>query len=145
LLDQARLGPRRVGEGAFDVTKQLAFEQLFRNRTTVDGDERPFGARRSFVHELGDELLAGATLTEQKNRRFVRRDLGCELYHLAQLRRLTDDAVGTAQELAPQALVFTLEDLLLALEREPVLGQSQLVHDLIGLEWLRDVVARPKL
>ena len=41
LLDAARLGADRAGEGAALVAEQLRLEQLIRKRRAVDRDERP--------------------------------------------------------------------------------------------------------
>src|SRR5262245_38786928 len=48
-LEPADAASVRAGERAFLVTEELAFEQAFGQRRTVDRDERARCARRSFV------------------------------------------------------------------------------------------------
>ena len=49
-----------TGKGAAFVTKQLALEQIFRNRCGIDGNKRTVGARGVLVQSFGDQLFAGA-------------------------------------------------------------------------------------
>ena len=44
----------------FDVAEQSGFEQIGRQRTAVDGDERMLDARRIGVNRLGDQFFARA-------------------------------------------------------------------------------------
>ena len=58
----------RAGEGTALVTEQLAFQQVFRNRCRVDGDERPVGARRVLVQRARYQLLARTRLAGDHHR-----------------------------------------------------------------------------
>src|ERR1019366_6425283 len=57
----------RASERPFDVTEQLALDELFRNRGAVDRNEWFLHARRSTVNRARDELFAGAAFTEDQN------------------------------------------------------------------------------
>ena len=83
-----RLG---VGEGAFLVAEQFAFEQGFGNCRAVDGDERLGAAHAPVVQRLGDQVLAGAVLAfEQDGRRLARGDAADEAHDLAHRAGLGD-------------------------------------------------------
>src|SRR6202012_3314360 len=73
--EQARLGGLGVGERALVVAEQLALEQLGRDRRAVDRDERPAGALAGGVDRARHQLLAGAALAGDQDRRQRRRDL----------------------------------------------------------------------
>src|SRR5690606_24704206 len=60
--------PRRVAE-------ELALEESLRNRGAVDGDERLPSTRRALVDRAGDELLSGAALAGDQDRRVEAGDL----------------------------------------------------------------------
>ena len=53
----------RPGKRAFFVTKQLAFQQRFRQGGTVDFDKRAVGAFAVVVNGAGDQLFSCATFT----------------------------------------------------------------------------------
>ena len=59
-----RYGP---GERAADVPEKVRLEEVGRQRTRVDGDERAGRARREAVERLGDELLPGAALSDDED------------------------------------------------------------------------------
>ena len=48
-----------AGEGPFFVTKQFTFQQVRRNRATVDGDERVITPPAGVVNALREQFLAG--------------------------------------------------------------------------------------
>ena len=52
----------RVGEGAFLVAEQLAFEQRLRDGRAVDCQERLGLAQALVVQRFGDQILAGSVL-----------------------------------------------------------------------------------
>ena len=64
---------RRAGERALFVAKQIALDQVLRQRTTVYRDERAAPPRRARVESSGEELLAGPRLAAQQHRGVVNR------------------------------------------------------------------------
>ena len=55
-------------KAALLVAKQLAFDQIGRDGTAVDGDERALAPAAELVHGLGNQFLAGAALTGDEHR-----------------------------------------------------------------------------
>src|SRR6185312_1008070 len=106
---EATLLRTRIGERAALVSEQLRFEQRFRNRRTVDGDER-FAARRTRVVDSAcEQLFTCARLADDQNGgEPAARYLACAIECVAQRgtradnaleaerRRLTRRAVGGA-------------------------------------------------
>src|SRR5204863_5673599 len=72
-LELAELLLVRVGERALLVAEELALEQRLRDGGAVERDERLSGARAPIVDRLRDELLAGAALAGDEDRRLERR------------------------------------------------------------------------
>src|SRR5437899_13108375 len=107
-LELARLALRRAGERAFLVAEELRFEQRLGNRSAVDRDKRSIGARAQRVQRAREELLPGAALALEQNRRVGRRRAVQRHRHLLQPRVLTDDLRGAAsgRELLPQENVL---------------------------------------
>ena len=66
-FEDAPLLRARVGERAFFVAEQLAFEQRFRDGRAVDGDEGLGLAEALVVQRLGDQVLAGAVLAFEQD------------------------------------------------------------------------------
>ncbi|MNO76393.1 hypothetical protein D3C76_674650 [compost metagenome] len=56
------------GEGAGDIAEQLALDQAFRNRRTVQRHERLVAAGAGFVQLAGEDLLAGAGFAVDQHR-----------------------------------------------------------------------------
>src|SRR5215831_4814239 len=56
-------------ERALDMTKELRFKQIDRNRSRVDGYEGLVRARRGRMNGLGDEFLAGAAFPADQHGR----------------------------------------------------------------------------
>ena len=86
------MGTDRASERALGVTEQLAFQQLLRQRATVDGDEGTRGARAGVVDGLGHQLLARTGRAGDQHA-----DIGCRhharlLENLLHLRGASDDA-----------------------------------------------------
>ena len=66
-LEFAGAGFVGIGERAFLVAEQLAFEQRFGERRAVDGDERMLAPPAAEVNAAGDDFLAGAVLAQQQH------------------------------------------------------------------------------
>ncbi|MPM45001.1 hypothetical protein SDC9_91686 [bioreactor metagenome] len=73
-FEPADLGGEGSGEGAFFMTEEFAFHQVFRERAAVDGDERCAFAAAEFVHVARDKFLAGAGLADDEHVGFA----GCD-------------------------------------------------------------------
>jgi hypothetical protein len=69
LGEQAQPIGAGVGEGAALVAEQLALDQRLGHRRQVDRDERRLGPRRVVVDRARDQLLAGAALAGDQDRR----------------------------------------------------------------------------
>ncbi len=90
---------RRAREGAFFVAEQLAFNQRFRQRRAVDGDERALTARAKRMYRPRHHLLSSAALAGDQYASFARSGLlqqgknflhpGRCAYHLAQCALVT--------------------------------------------------------
>ena len=68
-LEEALLLGDRSGEGPLRVAEEVRLEEVGRHRAGVDGDERAGGAQREAVEGARDELLAGAALARDEDRR----------------------------------------------------------------------------
>jgi hypothetical protein len=73
-LEEALVLPVGAGEAALFVAEQLAFDQLRRDGTAVDREERCALALGQVVDRARRELLAGAALADQQHRGRCRRD-----------------------------------------------------------------------
>src|SRR5690606_33096886 len=69
LLELADLVKRGTGERALDMAEQDRLEQRLRNRRAVDDDVRLVGAPAVPVDRARDEILAGAALAADQDRR----------------------------------------------------------------------------
>ena len=69
LLELSELAAEGAGERALLVAEELRLEQRLGNRRAIELHERPAAASRVLVNGLGDQLLAGAALTENQHRR----------------------------------------------------------------------------
>ena len=65
-----------TGKGAFLVTEQFQFKEVFRNGGAVEGNKWFAGAARAAMDVAGEDLLSGAELTGDEYRRFRGGDLG---------------------------------------------------------------------
>src|SRR5262245_7224272 len=93
-LHQALLRRLGVGERPLLVTEQLAFEQGLGDRGAVDFHERRIASRALVVQATRDQLLAGAALTvDQDRRRFAPRELADELAEPPGSLRLADELI----------------------------------------------------
>src|SRR5690606_28810095 len=75
LLEAADVLRDRAGEAALLVAEQCRLDQLARNRSAVEHDERLVLARARVVQRTRDHLLAGAGLAGDEAREITRRDL----------------------------------------------------------------------
>ena len=98
----------RPGEGASFVAEQLGLEQRVGEGGAVDRDERFAVARAAVVERAGDQLLAGAGLAEEQDRRVARRDRVEAVHHPAHDGRATDDLFGRIQARELQARLAQL-------------------------------------
>src|SRR5690606_20187723 len=73
LLELTHLVEARARERALDVPEQEALEQRLRDRGAVDGDVGLVGAPAVPVDRTRDEVLAGAALAADQDRRVGRR------------------------------------------------------------------------
>src|ERR1035438_8413713 len=67
-LDGSDAHPVRSGEGTLGMAEELALEQAFRERATIDDRERPLRPGRAVMKSAGDELLARARLSLDHDR-----------------------------------------------------------------------------
>src|SRR5581483_4942737 len=134
--------PPAVGarERALLVTEELRLEERLRHGGAVHLDERPARPLALRVDRVGDDLLAGAALALDEDRR------------LAAGRGLDDapDALhrlALADELMDAACLrqLLLEALLAIDEAPPLEGLPDEMQDLVGGEGLRDVVVSAAL
>jgi hypothetical protein len=83
-LEQTAVLADRAGEGAFDVTEQLALEQVLGHRAAIDRDERPVATRARAMDRACQQLFAGAALAGDHDARVGARDhvsLSQPLFH----------------------------------------------------------------
>ena len=98
-LEQPLLRVDRAGERALHVAEEVRLEQVRRQVAGVDGDERLVGARRVLVQRPRHQLLAGAALAVDQDRRPAWRRLDDQVEDLAHARAAADDlaeAIGIA-------------------------------------------------
>lgn len=63
-----------AGEAAFFMSEQMGFRDVLRNRTAIDGHERPAPARAHVVDESRDDVLAGAAFADHQHAHACRGD-----------------------------------------------------------------------
>ena len=98
-----------AGERALDVAEQRGLEQIRRQVARVHGDERALGPRRVGVDRARDQLLAGAALALNEDRRPARRRLDDQVEHLTHPRAPADDVrelVVPLLDVLPQVAVL---------------------------------------
>src|SRR5207253_3832887 len=91
LLELADAPAVGAGEGALFVAEQLAFEQVLRDGSAIEGQERRLGSRAVLVDGAGDQLLAGAARTGDQHWDILSRDAADGLVDLAHGRAGADD------------------------------------------------------
>ncbi len=90
-LEQSFVVADRPGECAFDMAKQLGFEQLLGNGRAIDRHERPLRPRAGIVYRMGKKFLAGSALSADQDARISfghQLGLGQDVFHH---RTLGDD------------------------------------------------------
>ena len=81
------------GEGAFFVPEEFAFQQIFRQCPTVDGNERPSLTSAGVMDRPGDHLFAGTGFSHNQHRNVTAPDARNQFQHLAHAPfRRVDDA-----------------------------------------------------
>ena len=84
LLEAAGAACDGPGERTLLMAEEFAFEQVFGDGAAIDGDHLALAARAVFVHGLGDELLAGAALAGDEDRRIRARHPAHQFENLLQ-------------------------------------------------------------
>ena len=138
LADARGLGP---GKGAFLVAEELAFDEMFRDRAAVDGDEVAVVATALFVQGAGDQVLADAGFPEQQQVRVGVGELGDAASQLLDRGRLADDA-RSERILCRQ---FVLQLAILQRQQTLVASPPGAFHQPVGGEGLFDEVIGPLL
>jgi hypothetical protein len=72
------------------MTKQLALQQVVRQRRAVKFDERGGGARRIMVDGVGDQLFPGAALAAYQHRGIPAGNLTNNIHNLPHRRAFAD-------------------------------------------------------
>src|SRR5262249_9014103 len=104
LLKEAALIHLRIREGASQVAKQLALEELFRNGGAVDRHRRSIPAIAVVMNRLGRQLLTSSTFAGDQE---IRRTVGHtpdQIKYLLHRFALADDLMKTVllPDLAPK-------------------------------------------
>jgi len=93
------------------VAEHLGFEQRLGEGGAVDRDQRFAGAAAVLVNELGDDFLAGAALSADKDGGIGGRDLAGQLDRLTEEGRDADQGDGVAVAMLLQHLLAELAGL----------------------------------
>ena len=125
-----------AGECAFDVAEERRFEQVGRQVAGIDRDERPLGPGRVRVNRARHELLAGAALALNQNRRSAGRRLDDQVEHLPHPRAPADDV----REVVVPAVPLLQQLAVLAHQPPPLHRVAHDDEDFVVLERLGDVV-----
>jgi hypothetical protein len=92
---EARLLGIGPAEGAFFITKKLAFHQVLRDGRAVNVNQRAVAAQRKVVDGVRDHLLARAGFTHNQHGRGMTRNFFGKFHHALQ-RRASDDEIAFA-------------------------------------------------
>ena len=102
-LQQPRLATaQRAGEGAAGIAEQLALGQALGQRGAVQREEGLVPAAAAGVAGVGDQLLAGARLAADQQRRIHRRHARGALLELADRGRVAQDRLEAARAVVAQ-------------------------------------------
>ena len=100
-----------VGEGAFHVAEQLAFENALGEPAGIHGDQGPRGSQRNGVQRLRDESLAGAVFAGDQDIGVGRAHPRDHVQHRPHGRGVGDEL---REALGAQRAVFRLQALAFA-------------------------------
>src|SRR5260370_35001973 len=84
---------RSAGKGSFFVSEELAFQQVFRDCSAIDCDERLDASIAVMMDRSSDELLARAAFTGDHHRRIAMRNSADHLKDLLHRLRFADQTV----------------------------------------------------
>ena len=147
-FEDAALLRARVRESALFVAEQLAFQQRFRNRRAVDGDERLGLPQALVVQRLGDQVLAGAVFAfQQDGSGLAGRYAPHEIQHFAHARRFGDHLALLRRRLLGNVLDGGHHSGELAGVVEHLVGahHHQALHAVVGMQADRAVGRRRRL
>src|SRR5579859_611276 len=102
-FEEALLGSDGAGKSALHVAEKLRFEQIYRNRSSVDWHEGLVRARGGGMNGFGDELFTGAAFPADQHGGARGSDLGDQIEKRQHLFALADD-VGEIEPLFERAL-----------------------------------------
>jgi len=106
LLKLAEMASGRAGERSFFVPEQFRFNQLRRDRSAVQRDERAARPRTALMQRAGYELFSGASLAENADARFTGGYALHLRHHAAHGFTLPDDLVFAEAALQVAILAF---------------------------------------
>ena len=86
----------RIGECPSNMSKQLAFKQIFRQRRAIDGDKGKGSPPAEVMNRARKHFFAGPGLTRDQNGRGVARQ-NRDLLHRAQECRMISNEAGQPQ------------------------------------------------
>src|SRR6185436_15332313 len=129
-LERTRLLVDRSGEGTLLVSEQLVFQNVFRQRGAVQGEEWSLDALALGVDGAGDQLLARARFTEDQHAGVGWRHCLDDLIDATHLLGLAGElaVVGESLELRRQLAILLLDGELLEGLRDERLQSIQLVR-----------------
>src|ERR1700693_5371482 len=106
--EESVLGLIGAGERAFDIAKELAFDQCGHERAAVDGDEGFVVERSGVMNGARDHFLASTALPENQHGVGAIGGFGDDAVELLHLRSAANDATIAllGLELFPQHAVF---------------------------------------
>ena len=139
-LETTRAPIDGAGERAALVTEDLALQQRFRNRRTVDGHKQMRAASAQLVDRLGDKLLPGARFAVHEHRRGGWRSLLDQTVHRSYGWRVADHL--------PEVTVFlqlTSETRDLPERSAPLGDMPQQRAEALRIDGLREVIERAVL
>ena len=67
-FESSHLVRRGAREGAFFISEQLALEEIFRQRSAIQRDERTVGPGALVMDRTGDEFLSGSAFSREQDR-----------------------------------------------------------------------------
>ena len=128
-----------TGERSFDVPKELALDELTRNRRAVHLDEGLGGARRQAMQRARDELFPGAVLAGDQHARGGGGDALDLLDERADREGLSDDLVARLDARAQPRVLLAQHDVLERVAERDLnaIGVEGLLEKVVGAELRR--------